>query len=206
VLEGTALAWRTTERPHHICLAVRESNSFIMLSAVLAIAASTSLLPMTVTERRFTVRNADLRKASAAIKSVAATCARWGEDEFKVFGVAPMEYSTRNLPNGISLQFYKPGVQPLTEDGCLDLLLLQRAGGDRADVVIKASDGGLSGVRARHLDLIYKLLLDDCRSGALGDDAKLVLGLHPPTASVSKLRRKIAAACLYDKKGQYSRF
>ena len=205
MLEGTALAWRTTERPHHICLAVRESNSFIMLSAVLAIAASTSLLPMTVTERRFTVRNADLRKASAAIKSVAATCARWGEDEFKVFGVAPMEYSTRNLPNGISLQFYKPGVQ-LTEDGCLDLLLLQRAGGDRADVVIKASDGGLSGVRARHLDLIYKLLLDDCRSGALGDDAKLVLGLHPPTASVSKLRRKIAAACLYDKKGQYSRF
>ena len=90
-----------------------------------------------------------------------------------------MEYSTRNLPDGISLQFYKPGVQPLTEDGCLDLLLLHRAGDDRADVVIKASNGGLSGVRARHLDLIYKLLLDDCRSGALGDDAKLVLGAAP---------------------------
>ena len=55
-------------------------------------------------------------------------------------------------------------------------------------------------------ELLYLMLLEDCRNGALGSLCDLNFGLYPPTGDVGKKQRKIAAACLYNKKGQYERF
>ena len=87
------------------------------------------------------------------------------------------------------------------------VLMLQPKGGSgsNADVVVRSQGRATdASARGRQLDLCYRLLLDDARSGVLG--GQLALGLHPPTADVARLRKKIAAACLYNKEGQYGRF
>ena len=61
-------------------------------------------------------------------------------------------------------------------------------------------------VRSSNEDVIYKLVLEECRRGALAERSKLAPGLYPPSAGVARLVAKVDAACLYNKKAQYKRF
>jgi hypothetical protein len=173
---------------------------------LLLLSASGFLVP---TERRIGLKDiASEAQAIAGVRGVAALCSRWGEAEFRLLKTPPMEFSARRLDSGVALQFYsKQGQgQALAPDGSLELTLQPKGGsGNDADVVVcckgRAADAS---ARGRQLDLCYRLLLDDARAGVLG--GQVALGLHPPTADVARLRKKIAAACLYNKEGQYGRF
>ena len=169
-------------------------------------ASSAFLIP--ATERRIGLRQVESpAQAIAGVRNVAALCARWGESEFRVFRTPAMEFSTRRLESGCSLKFYsKQGQgQALVEDGSLELTVQPKSGSD-ADVVVRAVGRGAdASARGRQLDLLYRLLLDDVRAGLMGGELA-PFALHPPTADVARLRKKIAAACLYNKEGQYRRF
>ena len=173
---------------------------------LLLLSASGFLVP---TERRIGLKDiASEAQVIAGVRGVAALCSRWGEAEFRLLKTPPMEFSARRLDSGVALQFYsKQGQgQALAPDGSLELTLQPKGGsGNDADVVVcckgRAADAS---ARGRQLDLCYRLLLDDARAGVLG--GQVALGLHPPTADVARLRKKIAAACLYNKEGQYGRF
>ena len=158
-------------------------------------------------ERKIAVQNVqDERRAISSISSVVATAARYSALEWKVFGISsPKQFSTRGTADGVSLQFYgeSGGGGKLDSAGTLDILWARGKVAGNADIVLKAGSGGGGG---KQDDLLYRMLLEDCRNGALSGLCDLGFGLYPPTGDVGKKQRQIAAACLYNKKGQYERF
>ena len=179
------------------CVCGGMSSAKIVL---LALVASSSAFFLPASERRIGLRDlSSEQRAVSAIRNLASMCGRWGPNEYKVFGVPAMKFSSRQLPTGVSLQFYNAGSGALTENGSIELTLQE------SNIIIRTV-GGSGGGRGKQSELLYQLMLDDIRDGVLSDECSLSLGLHPPTGRVGTLRRKIEGACRYDKKGQYERF
>lgn len=140
---------------------------------------------------------ADERRVLSGVRSVVSKLQRWGPNEWKVVGAPPMQCSSRTLSDGVRLLFYrKSSGGAVTEDGSLDITF-------SGQMIAFSSQGSR---RQKNEDILYKVLLDEVRSGDLSESCTLGFGIYPPTASLGRLVARIDAACLVDKKGQYSRF
>ena len=113
-----------------------------------------------------------------------------------------MQFSSRVTQDGVSLQFYQPAQVGggTKEAGVLEICFDENGG--TGDIVLKPQNGGGGSMD----DLLYRLILEDCRTGTLASVVELRFRLYPMTLDVGRKRQKIRAACLYDKKGQYNRF
>jgi hypothetical protein len=121
---------------------------------------------------------------------------RWGALEWECFDTPLLEYSDKRLPTGIRLQYYERGAGGgLAEDGCLDLIVEQSA------IIFRSTQGKID--RSRQEGVLFSLLLEAARNGALG---QLSPGLYPLTGRQGRMLAKIESACMSDKAGQYKRF
>lgn len=150
-------------------------------------------------ERRISFSSLDNeQRILATLRTVANKASRWRDGEWRVLGAPPLQFSLRSLPDGVRLQYFDASSDAgrLVEDGATDVTLRDRA-------IVWTPSGR---ARRRNEDVLYRLLLHEVRDGALRDCCTLAPGLYPPSAGVARLVAKIDAACLVDKKGQYSRF
>ena len=161
-------------------------------------------------ERRIGFAAVDERRVVDLIQSLSAKMQRWRMEEWRVLGVpSAAQFSSSNTADGCKWVFYKRvgAGGGMREDGLLEVAL--GCGGGLPGVeraVITLGGGTRVGQQQRQVDIFYRLLLHECRAGAAGADCKLIPWIHPPTDGIARLVAKIDAACLYDKRGQYSRF
>lgn len=165
----------------------------------------TALTPasMLLGEQRisFTSNSGESKSVLATIRGLASKLQRWGPDEWKVVGAPPLQFSSRTLSTGVSLVYYKQAEDAgrLSEDGACEVTLVNQGSDGKYDIVFE----GRGSRRQRNEDVLYKLLLDAIRQDPT---CTLSFGLYPPSSGVAKTVAKIDAACLVNKKGQYSRF
>lgn len=152
---------------------------------------------MLLSERRITFAAANEGTVVSKVTSVLSTVKRWGPNEWRVFGVAPLEFSTQAIAGGVRLNYFRTtgGGGQLLADGSCTLTFCGDA------LVLRPERSA----RGRQEDVLFKLVLDELRRSS---ECKLAPGLHSltDTSRVGQLRAKIAAACNYDRKGQYERF
>lgn len=160
-------------------------------------------------ERRIGFTSVNERRAVALCQAILSKLQRWRVEEWRVVGVAqPMEFSSRSTPDGCRMTFYSKGSGgALQQDSIIDVAV-RRGGrglfGETAAITL--GDSATRRAQQQQVDVLYKLLLHESRAGALGPDCKVAPGIYPSTDAIASRVRKIDAACLYDKKGQYERF
>ena len=184
-----------------------ELSAFSVLALVAPPPSLTALRPRTplrsvsptcfFSERRITLTTVDEQRVLAALRALANKANRWRDGEWRVLGAPPLEFSLRTLPDGVRFQYFVASdAGRLTTDGAMDVTLRNRG-------IVWTSSGR---ARRRNEDVLFHLLLHELRAGSLSDCCSLAPGLYPPSAGPALLVARIDAACLVDKKVQYSRF
>ena len=166
-------------------------------SASAAQRSQTTMMWLFSPEKRIALRELDERRVVAALRALVTKANRWKADEWRVFGAPPLQFSSNTLSDGVRLTYYLTSdAGRLTEDGSLDVTL-------QGSAVVWSRQGR---ARPKNEDVLFRLLLNEFRSGTLADCCALAPGLYPPSGNVARLVAKVDAACLVNKKGQYERF
>ena len=140
-------------------------------------------------------------KLLSTIRALAGKLQRWGPDEWRLVGAPPLQFSSRTLSSGVSLVYFNQAENAgrLSEDGACDVTLVRQDSDGKYSIIFK----GRGSRRRRNEDVLYRLLLDAVRQDPA---CTLSFGIYPPSAGVARMVAKIDAACLVNKKEQYSRF
>lgn len=117
------------------------------------------------------LKDADL--CVSTVRGIAADLARWSEEDWSLLNEAPLQATVEEVPGGVCMEYFK---NQAWADGSLTIVV-------DGTQIVWTSHGSR---REEHEEVLFKLVLEEARTGWLSRSSKLAPGFYPRSSDVAR--------------------